>query len=116
MQLFIADEADPIAAVARLAQGRLRSFEQRVPIELDHALAFAAADQHVEALHRHIKFERLHPFDSDAQRIVVAQVIELGAILPRDRFNPHRLTPPVSFGALAFGVGECRKPSAGRVV
>jgi hypothetical protein len=66
MQHLVADEADAIAAEARLAQRRLGSLNWSMPVELDHALAFAAADQHVEALHRHVKLERLDPVDGHA--------------------------------------------------
>ena len=66
MQHLVTDEADAIAAEARLAQRRLGSLNWSMPVELDHALAFAAADQHVEALHRHIKLERLDPLDRNA--------------------------------------------------
>ena len=52
MQHLVTDQADAIAAEARLAQRRLGSLNWSMPVELDHALAFAAADQHVEALHR----------------------------------------------------------------
>lgn len=52
-----------------------------MPVELDQALAFAAADQHVETLHRYIERQRLDPFDGDAQGIVATQVVELGPML-----------------------------------
>ena len=58
-----------------------------MPVELDHALALAAADQHLEALHRYIEVERLNPFDGDAQGVVAAQVVELGAVFALDRLD-----------------------------
>ena len=66
-----------------------------MPVELDHALALAAADQHVEALHRHVEVQRLDPFDGDAQGVVVAQIIELGTVFALDRLDPQRFAPPV---------------------
>jgi hypothetical protein len=65
VQLVVADKADPIEAETRLAQRRLGRFDQRMPVEMDHPLALAAADQHVETLHRHVKVQRLNPFDGD---------------------------------------------------
>ena len=54
VQLVVADEAHAIEAEARLAQRRLgRGWTSGVPVEPDQPLALAAADQHLEALHRH---------------------------------------------------------------
>ena len=39
-----------------------------------HPLALAAADRHVETLHRHAKVQRLNPFDGCAQGVVVTQI------------------------------------------
>ena len=63
MQLVVAHEAHAIEAEARLAQRWFGRSDQRVPVEPDHALALAAADQHLEALHRYIEVERLDPFE-----------------------------------------------------
>ena len=87
MQLVVAHEAHAIEAEARLAQRWFGRSDQRVPVEPDRALALAAADQHLEALHRYIEVERLDPFDGDAQGVVVAQVVELGAIFALDRLD-----------------------------
>src|SRR5258708_20614596 len=112
MQLVIADDANAIAAKTRLAQRWLDRLDQRMPIELDQALAFAATYQHVEALHRHVELERLDPLDGHAQGIVVTQVIELGAMLALDRLDPHRFALPVSLRSLPIRAGECRKALA----
>ena len=109
MQLVVADEAHPIEAEARLAQRRFGRSDQRVPVELDHALALAPADQHVEALHRHEEFERLDPIDGDAQRVVVAQVVELGAVFALDGRDPQRLAPAVGLRLFSVRSGERRK-------
>ena len=99
MQPVVADEPHAIAAEPRLAQRRLCCFDQGVPIELDQALAFAAADQHVEAMHRDVEIERLDPFDGDAQRVVASQVIEFDAVFALDRLDSKRLASPVGLRA-----------------
>jgi Holliday junction resolvasome RuvABC ATP-dependent DNA helicase subunit len=85
VQLVVAHQPHAIKAQPRLAERPLERPDQRVPVESDHALAFAAADQHLEALHWHIDLQGLDPFDSDAQRVVAPQVLELGAIFAFDR-------------------------------
>src|SRR6516225_9291866 len=109
VQLVVANEADPIAAEARLAERRLGRFCQRMPVEPHRALALAAADQYIEALHRQVKVQCLHPFDGDAQSVIVAQVVELGAIFALDRLDPQRLATSVGLGALSLGTVERRK-------
>ena len=102
MQLVVADEAHAIEAEARLAQRWLGHLDQRMPVEPDHTLALAAADQYVEALHRYVEVQRLHPFDGDAQGVVAAQVVELGAVFALDRLDPQPLAPPVGLRPFSF--------------
>ena len=66
MQHLVADQAHAIAAKARLAKRRFDSPNGSMPVELDHTLAFAAADQHVEALRRHVELGCLDPLDGHA--------------------------------------------------
>src|SRR5712691_13279299 len=77
MQLLVADQADPIETRPPVAGRRLGQPCQGVPVEPDQPFALAPADQHIEALHRYVQFERLHPLDGDAQSVVVAQIVEL---------------------------------------
>ena len=55
MQLVVADETNPLAAKPGLAERRFSRLDRGMPVELDQALAFAATDEHLEALHRHVK-------------------------------------------------------------
>jgi hypothetical protein len=50
---------------------------------------------HVETLHRHVKVQRLNPFDGDAKGVIVTQIVELGAIFALDRLDPQHLSTPV---------------------
>ena len=81
-----------------------------MPVEPDHTLPLAATDQYFEALHRHVEIQRLHPFDSDAQRIVAAQVVELGVVFALDRLDPKPLAPPVGLGPLSFRLRQRHEP------
>src|SRR5262249_23723521 len=116
VQRVVANQANPTSTESRFAQRRLHGLDERMPLELDQALAFAAADQYIEALHRHVEFQRLDPFENDPQGVVVAQIIELGAMLTFNRLDPQRLALPVVLRPLAFCVGECRKAPASRTV
>ena len=108
VQLVVAHEAHAIEAEARLAQQWFGRPDQRVPVEPDHALALAPADQHLETLHRYIEVERLDPFDGDAQGVVAAQVIELGTVFALDGLDTQRLAPPV--GLRLFSVRSGKRP------
>ena len=81
-----------------------------MPVELDHALALAAADQHVEALHRHVKVQRLNPFDGDAKGVVVTQIIEFGTVFALDRLDPQGFAPPIGLRPISLRTGQRRKP------
>ena len=116
MQLVVADETNPLAAKPGLAERRFSRLDRGMPVELDQALAFAATDEHLEALHRHVKLERLDPVDGNAQGIVAAQVVELGTMLALDRLEPHRLASAVRLLPLALGPGEPGKPLGGRSI
>ena len=92
-----------------LAKRRLDRSDQRVPVEPDRTLAFAAADQYFETLHRDIDLKRLDPFDRDAHRVVATQIVELGAVFTLDRLDPQRLAPPVGSGAVSVRAVEGRQ-------
>ena len=94
MQLVIADQADAANAEPCFAERRFRRFDQRMPVEPDHALALATADQDLEALHRHIEIKCLNSFDGDGPaspslsataevRALRAQRQEAGPLAPR---------------------------------
>src|SRR6516225_1098697 len=95
VQLVVAYEASPLAAEASLAKRRFGGPDQRMPVEPNDPLALAAPDQHLETLHRDVEIERLNPIDGDAQRIVVAQVVELGAIFALDSLDAQGLAPTI---------------------
>ena len=109
VQRVVANQANPTATESRFARRRLHRLDERMPIELDQTLAFAAADQYIEALHRHVEFQRLDPFDIDPQGVVVAQIIELGAMLTFNRLDPQRLALPVALRPLAFCVASAAR-------
>ena len=119
MQPVVAHEAHAIHPDAGLAQRRLCGLRPGVPVEPDRAFALATADQHLQPLHRHVKLQRLHPLHRDAQRVVVAQIVELGAILALDRLDPQRLAPPVGLRAVAVvarGGGKAAPRGTAQVV
>ena len=106
MQLVIADQAHAANAEPCFAERRFRGFDQRMPVEPDHALALATADQDLEALHRHIEIECLNPFDGDAQGVMVPEVIELGTVFALDRFDSQTLATAIGLGTISSGTNE----------
>jgi hypothetical protein len=88
VQPVVADEARATEAEPRLAERPLDRSDQRVPVEPDRTLTFAAADQYFETLHRYIDLNRLDPFDRDAHCVVATQIVELGTVFTLDRLHP----------------------------
>ena len=110
VKLVVADEAGPLAAETGLAKRRFGGPDQRMPVEPDDPLALAAPDQHLETLNRDVEVERLNPLDCDPQRIVVAQVVELGAIFALDSLDPQGLAPTIGFSPVSLRTLKCREP------
>ena len=113
VQLVVADEAGRLAAEAGLAKRGFGRPDQRMPVEPNDPLALAAPDQHLETLNRDVEVERLNPLDCDPQRIVVAQVVELGAIFALDGLDPQGLAPTIGFRPLSLRTRERREPLEG---
>jgi len=106
MQLIVAEEARAPNAQAPVARRWLHETDRRVPVEAHQLLALAAFDQHLKALHRHEQLKSLHPFDAHAQRVIVAQVAELGRVLPLDRRDAEHLPLAVIFRLFARTAGK----------
>src|SRR5271157_1787509 len=85
MQAFITNQACGAEARSPVAGRRLGQADERMPVKLDHALAFAAADQHLQALNRDEKLKGLDPVDGDAQGVVMSKVAEFGPVFVLDR-------------------------------
>jgi hypothetical protein len=85
-----------------------------MPVELDQPLALAPADQHVEALHRHIEVQRLNPFDGHAQGVVVAQIVELGAVLALDGLDTQLLAPSIASVSAVLASPRPARAAAGQ--
>src|ERR1700688_1059199 len=98
MQALVADHPRGARADPPLADRRLVHPTQRMPIEVDHALALAAADQHLEPLHRHEQLEGLNPIDGDAERVVVSEIAEFRPILPFDRLDSLVFALAIRYG------------------
>ena len=48
----------------------------------------------------------LHPFDRHAQRVIVAQIVELGGVFPLDRRDTQHLSLAVAFRLFARAAGK----------
>ena len=59
-----------------------------MPVEIDHALAFAAPDQHLQALNGDEQLQGLDPIDGDAQGVVMSEITKFGPVLALDRRDP----------------------------
>ena len=92
---FIAHQPGVRGAVGEFVGCLVELADQRVPIECKHPFALAASDLDLEALHRHDQVEALHPFDRHGERIVVAQVGNLGLVFPLNGGETLFLTPLV---------------------
>ena len=90
MQALVTGQPCAFEAEAPIAGKRLHEPGGGMPVEVNEPFALAALDQEAQALHRHEEFQALHPLDFDAQRVVVAQIIELGGIFAFGRGNAQR--------------------------
>lgn len=89
VQFIVADETYPTETQTPVARRRLGQPGDRVPVELDPSFAFSSPDHHVQALHRHEQLQRLDPLRRHAQRVIVAQVVELGVVFAPDGRHPQ---------------------------
>jgi hypothetical protein len=108
MQRLVAHHARASRGVAKFGKQRFQLPRRRVPVQMHDAFALAPADQQLEPLHLHGEIQRLHPFDDDAQRVFVAEVVELGLVFAPDRLDPLLLTPPP-----VIGRRQCCEPTPG---
>jgi len=90
MEGLVADQARPFGGQAGGARRGLQPSHERVPVEDEFPLRLAAAELHRKPRHRHHQFQRLHPGDADAERVLAGEVVEFGAILGGDRRAPLR--------------------------
>src|SRR5438552_1240442 len=77
VEAVVADEARALQAEPPVATQQLREARRRVPVKPHQPLAFPALDQDLVTLDGHEQFQPLYPFDRHAQRVVMAQVVEL---------------------------------------
>lgn len=106
MQLIVANEARASDAQAPVAWRRLHQTDRRVPVETHELLTLSAFDQHLEALYRHKQLKSLHPVDADVQRVIVAQIAELGSVFPLDRCDAKHLSLAIVFHLFARTAGK----------
>ena len=88
VQFLVADQTYPTETQTPVARRRFGQPGRGVPVELDQSFAFSPPDHHFQALHRHEQFQRLDPLRRHAQRVIVAQVVELGAVFAFDGRRP----------------------------
>ena len=119
VQFLVADQTYPTETQTPVARRRLGQPGDWVPVELDQSFAFSSPDHHVQALHRHEQFQCLDPLRRHAQRVIVAQVVELGAVFALDGRHPQRLAPSIGLGLFSVAArkgGETLQRPAPQVV
>src|SRR5271157_3158521 len=96
MQAFVTNHACGLQTQSPIAGRRLGHANKRMPVEIDHALAFAAPDQRLQALNGNEQLQGLDPIDGDAQGVVMSEITKLGPVLALDRRDPMVFPVPVS--------------------
>src|ERR1700678_3678565 len=96
MQAFVTDHACGLQTQSPVAGRRLGHANERMPVEIDRALTFAAPDQHLQALNGDEQLQGLDPIDGDAQGIVMSEITKFGPVLALDRRDPMVFPLPVS--------------------
>lgn len=110
VQFLVADQTYPTETETPVARRRLGQPGDRVPVELDRPFAFSPADHHLQALHRHEQFKSLDPPDCDTQRVIVAEVVELGPVFALDARHPQRLATSIGVRLLSIAARKDGEP------
>src|SRR5271155_3908802 len=85
MQAFVTDHACGLKTQSPVAGRRLGHANERMPVEMDRALAFAAPDKHLQALNGDEQLQGLDPIDGDAQGVIMSKITKFGPVLALDR-------------------------------
>ena len=88
VQFLVADQTHPLETKSPVARRRFGQPGRGVPVELDQSFALSSPDHHLQALYRREQFQRLDPLRRHAQRVIVAQVVELGMVFTLDARHP----------------------------